>query len=370
MAGSFPLGGDGSTPRWRKRIVVAAVAVSLLVVAAIVLFLTRADRLGVPEITITVGSQQVAVPIGTTLATVADIYGLDPTTGRLLDVTGAVLDRRADPGTLLVDGVPATASRVLVSGDVVEVQDGTDRTEPIRTTRTELSGYRPGDPQFTVSTWRITKVTRFGQISGKVVGTRYIPKGKGRTPKAVALTCDDGPWPGSTERILRILRRFHVKATFFVIGELAARHPSLVRKEKHDGMLVANHSWDHPVTPPFDQLAPGRIQSEMSMTSDELAGLGISRTLFRPPGGSLDPAEIAIADRVGVRIVLWSVDPRDWEPGATERAIVKSVLSHVRAGSIVELHDGGGDRSATIAALPDIIRGIRKRGLRLVTLGR
>jgi peptidoglycan-N-acetylglucosamine deacetylase len=67
--------------------------------------------------------------------------------------------------------------------------------------------------------------------------------------------------------------------------------------------------------------------------------------------------------------VLWTVDPRDWEPGATKRAIVKSVLGHVRAGSIVELHDGGGDRSATIAALPDIIKGIRKRGLKLVMLG-
>jgi peptidoglycan/xylan/chitin deacetylase (PgdA/CDA1 family) len=369
MAGSFPLGGDGSTPRWRKRIALSAVAVSLLVVVAILLFLTRADRAGVPEITITVGSQQVTAPIGTTLATVAGTYDLHPKAGKLLDVAGAVLKREADPGALLVDGVPASPSRVLVSGDVVEVQDGTDRIEPIRTKRAELPGYRPGDPQFTVSTWRITKVTRFGQISGKVVGTRYIPKGKGRTPKEVALTFDDGPWPGSTERILRILRRFHVKATFFVIGELATRHPSLVRKEKHDGMLVASHSWDHPVTPPFDQLTPGRIQSEMTMTNDALAGLGISPTLFRPPGGSLDPAEIAIADRVGLRIVLWSVDPRDWAPGATKRAIVRSVLGHVRAGSIVELHDGGGDRSATIAALPDIIRGIRKRGLRLVTLG-
>jgi peptidoglycan/xylan/chitin deacetylase (PgdA/CDA1 family) len=160
-----------------------------------------------------------------------------------------------------------------------------------------------------------------------------------------------------------------VKATFFVIGDLVARHPKLVRKEEQDGMLVANHSWDHPITPPFDQLAPVRIQSEMSMTSDALAGLGIKPTLFRPPGGTYDPAEIAIADRVGLRIVLWSVDPRDWEPGATKHGIVKGVLGHVHAGSIVELHDGGGDRSATIAALPDIIKGIRQRGLRLVTLG-
>jgi len=319
--------------------------------------------------TITIGSQQVTVPVGTTLATATTTYGLHPEPGKLLDVTGAVLKRRADPGALLVDGLAAIASRVLVGGDVIEVQDGIDRPEPIRTTMTELPGYRAGDPQFTVSTWRITKITRFGQISGKVLGVRYVPKGKSRTPKEVALTFDDGPWLGSTARILRILRRYHVKATFFVIGNLAARHPQLVRKEKRDGMLVENHSWDHPVTPPFDELAPVHIQSEMSMTNDAIQGLGISPTRFRPPGGSYDPAEIAIAERLGLRIVLWTVDPRDWEPGATRRGIMKSVLSHVHAGSIVELHDGGGDRSATIAALPDIIKGIRKRGLKLVTLG-
>ena len=69
------------------------------------------------------------------------------------------------------------------------------------------------------------------------------------------------------------------------------------------------------------------------------------------------------AARQGVRVVLWSVDPRDWQPGTTARRIVHAVLSHVRPGSIILLHDGGGDRSATVRALPRIIRGIRKMGL-------
>jgi peptidoglycan/xylan/chitin deacetylase (PgdA/CDA1 family) len=77
---------------------------------------------------------------------------------------------------------------------------------------------------------------------------------------------------------------------------------------------------------------------------------------------------VQIAAALGQRVVLWSVDPTDWQPGTTAKEITQRVLSAVRAGSIVELHDGGGDRSATLAALPAIVRGIRARGLRLVAL--
>ena len=181
----------------------------------------------------------------------------------------------------------------------------------------------------------------------------------------MALTFDDGPSPTYTPQILGLLRRDHVPATFFVIGELAERYPDLVRAEIRSGMSVGNHSWDHPESPPFVDLAPARVRSEISRTNAELARLGDRAHLFRPPGGSFDPSLVAVAQAESVRVVLWDVDPRDWAPGATARKIARAVLENVKPGAIVELHDGGGDRSATVAALPKIIRGIRRMGFRL-----
>jgi len=204
-----------------------------------------------------------------------------------------------------------------------------------------------------------------GAVSGEAAGIRFVPTGRVKTPRTVALTFDDGPSPTYTPQILGLLRRDHVPATFFVIGELAERYPDLVRAEIRSGMSVGNHSWDHPESPPFVDLAPARVRSEISRTNAELARLGDRAHLFRPPGGSFDPSLVAVAQAEGVRVVLWDVDPRDWAPGATARKIARAVLENVKPGAIVELHDGGGDRSATVAALPKIIRGIRRMGLRL-----
>jgi peptidoglycan/xylan/chitin deacetylase (PgdA/CDA1 family) len=99
-----------------------------------------------------------------------------------------------------------------------------------------------------------------------------------------------------------------------------------------------------------------------------LAGLGPAPTLFRPPGGSFSPYVVEAAGSYGERIVLWSVDPMDWRLGATAAQIAQRVLGAVRPGSIVILHDGGGDRRATVRALPRIIRGIRSKGFRLVLI--
>ena len=99
-----------------------------------------------------------------------------------------------------------------------------------------------------------------------------------------------------------------------------------------------------------------------------LASLGPAPTLFRPPGGSFSPYVIEATGAYGQRIVLWSVDPTDWRAGSTAHEIARRVLGKVRAGSIVLLHDGGGDQSETVKALPKIVRGIRKKGLKLVLI--
>jgi peptidoglycan-N-acetylglucosamine deacetylase len=186
--------------------------------------------------------------------------------------------------------------------------------------------------------------------------------------RTVALTFDDGPSPQYTPRILATLRRLRVHATFFCIGYLADEYPDLVRKELRAGMTVGNHSYNHPEVPSLDQLPPRLLEDQIVLGAQSLRRAGADPMLFRPPGGSFSAAVVRDAERHGERIVLWSVDPRDWQPDTTARQMARNVLAAVRPGSIIELHDGGGDRSATIAALAAIVKGIRHRHLRLVAL--
>ena len=159
-----------------------------------------------------------------------------------------------------------------------------------------------------------------------------------------------------------------MRATFFVVGYLADRYPSLVRQELRTGMMVGNHSYNHPEVPPFDRLPARLIADEIVLGARSLRRAGADPRLFRPPGGSYSPAVVHAARTLGERIVLWSVDPGDWQAGATAAKIARRVVAAARPGSIVILHDGGGDRSATIRALPTIVRGLRHRRLRLVTI--
>ncbi|HZP89441.1 MAG TPA: polysaccharide deacetylase family protein [Actinomycetota bacterium] len=343
--------------------VVLGVAILPLLVAA-----TLAD-LPAP-VQITLDGRVRFVPQGTTLGGLIRARNLHPRSGRLLDVEGHVLRYRADPGRILLNGAPAPRRTTLESGDAIQVVNGTDRTEGTRTVVTRLKGLRPGNPQFALGTSRVQEIRVEGRVSGIVVSVKFRSIGPSTRPPAVALTFDDGPWPGSTLRILDVLERLHVRATFFVIGYLAQRYPNVVRAEMRAGMTIGNHSWDHPNSPPFDQLAPPRIRTEMARTSRFLhRRFGLRVTLFRPPGGSFGGPVVTIASGLGMRIVQWNVDPKDWIASRSARTIADAVLSHVRPGSIVDLHDGGGDQSATVRALPRIIRGIRAMGLRLVAIG-
>jgi peptidoglycan/xylan/chitin deacetylase (PgdA/CDA1 family) len=133
-------------------------------------------------------------------------------------------------------------------------------------------------------------------------------------------------------------------------------------------MTIGSHSWDHPE--PFDDVPPHRMRSEMEDVNTFLRHRFHLRVdLFRPPGGSSSARVVTTASELGLRVVDWNVDPRDWASGATPKSITRAVLSQVEPGSIVDLHDGGGDQRATVKALPRIIRALRRRGFDLVALG-
>ncbi len=359
--------GPGSVVLFRR----VSVAGAVVIVAAVVgtLLARGLDRGGErASLAVTVAGRSVHVVEGTTLARAAARFGSHPGAGDILDVHGQVLRAGAVAGSFLVNGRPASAKMRLRSGDRITLLAGHDRPEPLVRRGVRVSGGMASDPQFTVSRTPGEQVIVSGAFSHELVSVRFRPSGPARVERAVALTFDDGPSPQYTLRILAVLTKLRVHATFFLIGYLAEANPDLVRQELRLGMTVGNHSYNHPEVPPFAQLPPQLLTDEIALGEQVLSRLGAQPRLFRPPGGSTSPRLVRAAAALGQRVVLWSVDPADWSPGSSAKEITKRVLSAVRPGSIVILHDGGGDRSATLAALPAIVRGIRQRGLQLVAL--
>jgi peptidoglycan/xylan/chitin deacetylase (PgdA/CDA1 family) len=195
---------------------------------------------------------------------------------------------------------------------------------------------------------------RLGHASGAV---RDGPR-----RREVALTFDDGPWT-DTAQFLGTLERLRVRATFFMIGEQVGGHASLLKRELHDGDILGNHTWTHP----FLTRTPGAA-AQLSRTSAAIqAAAGYRPCVFRPPYGDYNAAVVSTARTQGLATILWDVDPSDYaRPGTA--TIVSRVLAQVHPGSIVLMHDGGGPRAQTLAAVPQIVRALRARGLRPVSL--
>jgi peptidoglycan/xylan/chitin deacetylase (PgdA/CDA1 family) len=189
-------------------------------------------------------------------------------------------------------------------------------------------------------------------------------RGGTRAGKVVALTFDDGPWPG-TPAFLSVLERAHVVATFFQIGNQVATYgPAVDRRMLADGDAIGDHTWDHAIVAGGGSFAA----SEITRTAAAIRRLtGFTPCVFRAPYGAVGPSLISTARSLGFTTIQWDVDPRDWSlPGAD--AIYVRVVGAVRPGSIVIQHDGGGDRSQTLAALPREIATLKARGYRFVTV--
>ncbi len=181
----------------------------------------------------------------------------------------------------------------------------------------------------------------------------------------VALTFDDGPNPVFTPHILHVLEEYGVKATFFCIGEQVQANQALVQQTYKAGNEIGNHSWNHPY---LTELPPDEIRWQLHSTSVAIQhAIGVPPDLFRPPYGATDEEVRMIASELGLRETLWTIDTRDWEhPGVS--AIVNTVLDDAKNESIVLMHDGGGNRSQTVEALPQIITGLEHRGFTFVVV--
>jgi len=202
-----------------------------------------------------------------------------------------------------------------------------------------------------------------GAVDRLLSYTSYVELA-GRRRREVALTFDDGPG-ASTPAVLAILERTRTPATFFLIGNHARAYPQLVAKEAREGFVIGDHTESHPF---LSQLSSGAQATEIDSAAEDIRRAGApAPRLFRPPYGSFDQATLSLVRARRMALVLWSADTKDFSrPGA--RKISYAGISGGQPGAIVLMHDGGGDRSQTVAALPRIIRRLRTRGFALVTV--
>src|SRR5216117_2828339 len=236
-------------------------------------------------------------------------------------------------------------------GEIVTVDE--DRTDGIRTLAVDADGYL---------TAKYVKFAEFPTLYHQGAGGEH----------QVAITFDDGPDPRWTPKIMDILKAANVKAAFFLLGVNAERYPSLVRRIVDEGHEIGNHTYYHP------NLAlcwPEHIRLELNATQLLLETItGRATTLFRPPyAADTSPSQLSeltplqIAEDLNYMVVMESIDPQDWaKPGAD--TILQRVKQQRHDGSIILLHDAGGDRSQTVEALPRILDWLHTRGDSVVPL--
>lgn len=190
-----------------------------------------------------------------------------------------------------------------------------------------------------------------------------------RNRKQIALTFDDAPDPRFTPQILDVLARYRVCATFFVVGERAAKHPDLLRRIVSEGHIVGNHSYNHPV---FSKLSINKFQSQIWQTDEVIRRIaGISPLLIRPPYGELLPQQVRWGKGMGFTIVNWDVDSEDWRKNPSSSKVLANIRKTLQPGSIVLQHAGGGEGQSlagTIDALPVLIEQLQGKGYDMVTL--
>jgi peptidoglycan-N-acetylglucosamine deacetylase len=193
------------------------------------------------------------------------------------------------------------------------------------------------------------------------------------SPRTVALTFDDGPG-AATPQVLDVLQRAGVHATFFVVGRHAAADPEMLRRITAAGNALGDHTWSHHIPKAAAGWNPRKLAREIEHTRRAIVdATGLQPCLFRPPGGIVKGAG-SVTRAAGLSMVLWSVDTRDWSITSNDNGKSASVirkraaLGLTQEHPVILLHDGGGNREATVAALQEIINDYRTHGYQFVTL--
>jgi cellulose synthase/poly-beta-1,6-N-acetylglucosamine synthase-like glycosyltransferase/peptidoglycan/xylan/chitin deacetylase (PgdA/CDA1 family)/spore germination protein YaaH len=204
--------------------------------------------------------------------------------------------------------------------------------------------------------------------------TKYVIRKYGYAPGKIVLTFDDGPDPDYTPRILDILKKEHVPAAFFVVGSMAEKNIQILRREYEEGYEIGNHTFFHP---DISTVSVDRVKLELNATRKLIESVtGRSTILFRPPfNADAEPQTLAevipVAEsrKQSYINIGESIDPWDWQPGVTADSIIARTIKQKDAGSMLLLHDAGGDtREETVKALPGIIHYFKSHGYQFTTI--
>lgn len=181
-------------------------------------------------------------------------------------------------------------------------------------------------------------------------------------PYTAALTFDDGPHPRYTRALIHLLEKYHVRATFFLVGQQVRKYPDLVRELVKHGSEIGNHTYHHYN---LTRISSGKIIDELEMTNTLIEEYGgVRTTYFRPPGGNYDKRVTGISEMLGYTMALWDVMPHDHIP-QEPASIAQKILDNTSDGNIILLHSG---IDPTLACLPGVIEQLHARGFRFVTV--
>jgi len=333
-----------------------------------------------PDIHVTVDGVRFSVLSGTNVAQLSESGQLRAKPGALLAVDGSVLQPAGGrPATVIRNGVSVGPDQRLYDGDVVVGTNGTDTVEPLVLTKepiqfqTRIEGKGPVMRLAQPGSVGVREV-RTGRVSGKVAGGKILLPASDMiimrtsprpSEKLVALTFDDGPWPGQTDRILDILQQEGVHATFFMQGGRVKKSPGLAKRVAQEGHLIGNHSLSHKL---LTKEKPKEVRRQIVGGAKTIrSASGVQPVWFRPPYGAINSDVWKQTRKLRLKVALWDVDTRDWSRPGTKK-IIRTAVKNAKPGSIILMHDGGTDRRQTIAALPKIIRDLKAKGYVFVTL--
>lgn len=318
-----------------------------------------------------------------------DAGTVTPTAGNHLAIDGSIIKEGAgNAATVKLNNTETSDfSKLLMDGDSIEVSNGTDTTEEYTE---ETKETKPAKASVKVQgTGAIHKVSApsketvkvlTGKESGKTK-TEVVKKSSGLTvtkcnastsKKAIALTFDDGPWPTTTDQILDILAENDAKATFFTIGKQIANRTSSVKRMKEAGHQICTHTYDHAsgsgrgVNITYMSASEQKNEVKKGYQAIKAVTGEDASTVVRLPGGNVNEETYSNLSNLISAEINWNIDTEDWSrPGVD--AIYNRIVS-ASSGSIILMHDGGGDRSQTVAALKKALPVLKEKGYSFVTI--